>query len=86
MTYTPNSLLQFGAIIALTADRYSGLPHTGRPNYAHSGGDLATLLDQLQPLAADLGQLTSYQDFAFLLEQLNHTLPSYWPGDSGYSR
>ncbi len=86
LTYTPNPLLQFGAIVALTADRYSGLPYAARPNYSNNGGDLATLLDQLQPLAADLGQLTSYQDFAFLLEQLNHTLPTYWPGDSGYSR
>lgn len=86
LTSTPNPLLQFGAIVALTADRYSGLPYAGGPNYANNGGDLATLLTQLQPLAADLGQLTSYQDFAFLLEQLNHTLPSYWPGDSGYSR
>ena len=95
LTYTPNPLLQFGAIVALTADRYSGLPHSARPDYANSGsrpnyanhgGDLATLLDQLQPLSADLGQLTSYQDFTFLLEQLNHSLPAYWPGDSGYSR
>ena len=86
LTYTPNPLLQFGAIVALTADRYSGLPYAGGPNYANHGGDLATLLTQLQPLATDLGQLTSYQDFTFLLEQLNHTLPDYWPGDSGYSR
>ena len=86
LTYTPNPLLQFGAIVALAADRYSALPYAGRPDYANSGGELATLLDQLQPLASDLGQLTSYQDFAFLLEQLNHSLPSYWPGDSGYSR
>ena len=95
LTYTPNPLLQFGAIVALTADRYSGLPYAGIPDYAHNGGspnyanhggDLATLLTQLQPLSADLGQLTSYQDFAFLLEQLNHSLPAYWPGDSGYSR
>ena len=92
LTSTPNPLLQFGAIVALTADRYSGLPYAGRPDYANSpdyannAGDLAALLDQLQPLAADLSQLTSYQDFAFLLEQLNHTLPAYWPGDSGYSR
>ena len=86
LTYTPNPLLQFGAIVALTADRYSGLPYAGRPDFASRGGELATLLDQLQPLAADLGQLTSYQDFAFLLEQLNHSLPAYRPGDSGYSR
>ena len=86
LTYTPDPLLQFGAIVALAADRYSGLPYAGRPDYAYSGGELAILLDQLQPLAADLGQLTSYQDFAFLLEQLNHSLPAYWPGDSGYSR
>ena len=86
LTYTPNPLLQFGAIVALAADRYSGLPYAGGPGYAYSGSELATLLDQLQPLASDLGQLTSYQDFAFLLEQLNHSLPAYWPGDSGYSR
>ena len=84
--YAQDPLLQFGALVALAADRYSGLPYANGPDSANAGGDLATLEEQLQLLAADLGQLQSYQDFAFLLAQLRQSLPAYWPGDSGYSR
>ena len=86
VVYAPAPLLQFGALVALAADRYSGLPYANGPDYANAGGDLATLEEQLQLLAAALGQRQSYQDFAFLLAQLRQSLPAYWPGDSGYSR
>ena len=86
VVYAPDPLLQFGALVALAADRYSGLPYANGPDYANAGGDLATLAEQLQLLADALGQRQSYQDFAFLLTQLRQSLPAYWPGDSGYSR
>ena len=77
-------LLQFSALVALAADRYSGLPYAAY--YPDFSRDLSDLLSQLQPLSADLGQLTSYQDFAFLLEHITQGLPAHRPGDSGYSR
>lgn len=101
--YAQNPLLHFGALVALAADRYSGLPYPTSPDYANAGlpypngpdyanpgGNparaLATLQEQLQLLSPALGQLQSYRDFAFLLEQLSQSLPSYWPGDTGYNR
>ena len=86
VVYAPDPLLQFGALVALAADRYSGLPYANGPDYANAGGQLAALEEQLQLLADALGQRQSYQDFAFLLAQLRQSLPAYWPGDSGYSR
>ena len=86
VVYAPDPLLQFGALVALAADRYSGLPYANGPDYANAGGQLVTLEEQLQLLAAALGPRQSYQDFAFLLAQLRQSLPAYWPGDSGYSR
>ena len=83
-----NPLLQLGALVALSADRYSGLPYAGDP-YSHSvGWELATLADRLEPLSGDLGQLAAYHDFSFLLEHLTRELPAagLHPGDSGYSR
>ena len=119
--YAQNPLLHFGALVALAADRYSGLPYSNSPAYANPGGNpdyanpglpypnspdyanpglpypnglayanparaLATLQEQLQLLSPALGQLQSYRDFAFILEQLSQALPNYWPGDTGYSR
>ena len=93
--YAQNPLLHFGALVALAADRYSGLPYPNSPDYATAGGNptyanptraLATLQEQLRLLSPALGQLQSYRDFAFLLEQLSQSLPHYWPGDTGYSR
>ena len=86
VVYAQDPLLQFGALVALAADRYSGLPYAHGPDYANAGGQLATLEEQLQLLSDTLGPRQSYQDFAFLLAQLRQSLPNYWPGDSGYSR
>ena len=83
-----NPLLQLGALVALAADRYSGLPDAG-DSYPHSvGWELATLADRLEPLSGDLGQLAAYHDFSFLLEHLTRDFPAagFHPGDSGYSR
>ena len=93
--YAQNPLLHFGALVALAADRYSGLPYANGPDYANAGGNptyanpaiaLATLQERLHLLSPALGQRQSYRDFAFLLEQLIQALPHYWPGDTGYSR
>lgn len=93
--YAQNPLLHFGALVALAADRYSGLPYANSPGYATAGGDptyanpasaLTTLQERLQLLSPALGQRQSYRDFAFLLEQLRQALPRYWPGNTGYSR
>ena len=80
-----DSLLQFGAIVALASDRYSGLPYD-RP---YPSDDLDALQDRLQDLQRDLGRLDSYKDFRFLLEHITEDAGSMAPQDrrgSGYSR
>ena len=83
-----NPLLQLGALVALSADRYSGLPYAGAPYSRNVSWELETLADRLEPLSGDLGQLAAYHDFTFLLEHLTRDFPAagFQPGDSGYSR
>ena len=82
-------LLQFGAIVALSADRYSGLGDR-RPSYLpEMSGDLTRLLGLLRPLQHDLGELPAYNDFRFLLEHINQAVSEQVPEatlPSGYSR
>ena len=78
-------MLQFGALVALSADRYSSLPHVGAAA-SEVGWELWALSDRLQPLAGQLGGLDSYNDFAFLLDQMIYAAPSDGSGSSGYSR
>ena len=64
-----NPLLQMGALVALSADRYSSLP------YADSSSpsvhrDLLYLTDELLSLDSRLGDLGAYQDVAFLMEHI----------------
>ena len=75
------AFLQFGSIVALAADRYSNLDFAESP----VGRDLAILLDELWSLDRQLGDLTSYKDFSFLLDYLTQTAQKERP-DSGYSR
>ena len=63
------AFLQFGGIVALAADRYSNLDYSESP----VDRDLAVLLDELWSLDRQLGDLTSYKDFSFLLEYLTQT-------------
>ena len=75
-------MIQFGAIVALAADRYSG----GAPS---NGYDLELLWDHLERLERRLGHLDAYYDFRFLLEHLAEHATYIGPEprpDTGYSR
>ena len=84
-----DALFQLGAIVALAADLYGGLPFSedrGYPGAAYSG--MLTLSDRLESLRPELGELQAFQDFAFLLGHITEAVghkagPS---GSSGYSQ
>ncbi|MDE2899746.1 MAG: von Willebrand factor type A domain-containing protein [Chloroflexota bacterium] len=80
------ALLDFGALVALAADRYASLPQLEGGNAGFVQRDLQTIYDRLIPLGGELGGLNSYQDFVFMLETLNGGLPAYPEQGSGYSR
>jgi len=75
------AFLRFGSIVALAADRYSNLDFSESP----VDRDLKILLDELWSLDRQLGDLTSYKDFSFLLDYLTQTAQKERPS-SGYSR
>ena len=79
-------LLQLGAIVALSADRYSGLYDDAY--VAEISRDLTALEDQLASLDGRLGGLGAYQDFRFMLEQMAERARAQAPpaNSSGYSR
>ncbi len=83
---TSMALLDFGALVALAADRYARLPSVDSRNASDVQRDLANLYHRLVPLDQSLGHLQSYRDFLFLLEQLNGGFPTNPETDSGYSR
>ena len=74
--------------MALSADRYSGLPYAGYPDFPNVGWELSTLLHRLKSLKSDLGQVDAYGDFTSLLEHITRDIPAdvIQPRDSGYSR
>ena len=81
-----DAMLNFGAVVALTADRYSGL---GLYRESDSGyaRDLHDLWEHTSELENDLGDLAAYRDFAFVANTLRNA--PYVPApldDSGYSR
>ena len=84
-----DALFQLGAIVALAADLYGGLPFSedrGYPGTAYTG--MLTLSDRLESLRTELGELQAFQDFAFLLGHITEAVghkagPS---GSSGYSQ
>ncbi len=65
---TDGALLQFGAVVALAADRYSSLPYPEAPYDVQY--DLSVLQDELRTLDRHIGGLASYQDFAFVMERI----------------
>ena len=77
-------LLRFGAVVALTADRYSALDG-GRGPY-DANRDLWSLQGLTDGLQGDLGHLAAFRDFAYVLESLLRSVPYARPDDSGYSR
>ena len=88
--YDADPWLQWGAIVALAADRYSGLTYGSSERYVRDArDDLARLLGLLQPLEAHLGALVAYQDFRFLLQGMSRDVDDMVPAPtppSGYSR
>ena len=81
-----NPLLQLGAIVALSADRYGGL-RDGEYT-AEISRDLTALQGHLRSLDGSLGSLTAYQDFKSLLQQMAERAREQAPASapSGYSR
>ncbi len=79
-------LLQLGAIVALSADRYGGL-YDGE-YVAEISRDLTELEDQLGSMQSSLGGLGAYQDFRFMLEHMADRARAQAPPatSSGYSR
>ena len=83
---TGDPLLEFGAVVALASDRYGSLPYAGGDSYGDVRRDLDDLSDRLQPLGRQLGDLDSYQDFAFLMDHMTASMPQDSASTSGYSR
>ncbi len=83
-----DSLLQLGALVALSSDRYSSLTHVSDQDYPSVRGQLSALADHLRPLKSQLGNRDAYRDFAFLLDHIVQEAPAQKvnPGSSGYSR
>ena len=79
-------LLELGAIVALSADRYGGL-YEGEFIAAISS-DLTELEDRLQSLNSSLGGLGAYQDFRFMLALMAERARAQAPpaAPTGYSR
>ena len=82
-----SALLKFGAIVALSSDRYSSLPHLDNSDSGYVRDDLEMLIDQMWPLEDQLGNLQSYQDFTFLLEHITDAVDGHVASrGSGYNR
>ena len=81
-------LLQLGAIVGLSSDRYSGMPYDSRDDYSGVSSELTALSGRLQSLRSHLGSLDAYNDFTFLLDHIigrvSEIAPT--PKPSGYSR
>ena len=82
-----SALLQFGAIVALSSDRYGSLPHLEDSESGYVRDELESLIDQMWPLEDQIGGLQSYQDFAFLLEHITDSIDGHVATrGSGYNR
>ena len=60
-------MLRFGAVVALSADRYSGLPYAD-PDRIYT--DLRRLSDHLLGLEEHLYEIPGYDDFGYVLDHL----------------
>ena len=78
-------LLRFGAVVALTADRYSALGEFAEPHRGYAQ-DLWRLRDLTVDLQNDLSHLAAFHDFAYVMETLLMNVPYVSPDNSGYSR
>ena len=78
------ALLDLGALVALSSDRYSRLSQLQGSDAALVRRELDTAAEALDWHANQLSGLDAYHDFRFLLEHLRHALPTN--ARSGYSR
>ena len=78
-------MLGFGAVVALTADRYSALGDSLEPSHGLAR-DLWRLWDLTEDLQNDLNHLAAFHDFADVLQTLLLNVPYVAPDNSGYSR
>ena len=78
-------LLRFGAVVGLTADRYSALGEFAEPHRGYAQ-DLWRLKDLTEDLQNDLSHLAAFHDFAYVMETLLMNVPYVSPDNSGYSR
>ncbi|MXY72729.1 MAG: DUF3520 domain-containing protein [Dehalococcoidia bacterium] len=80
--------LRLGAIVGLSADRYSSLSpqvENAEVDYAGIHADLSALQGRLRGLEGSLGSSQAYQDFSFLLDELTAEAAEQAP-PSGYSQ
>ena len=77
-------LLEFGVVVALTADRYSALSDSREPDRGYAR-ELWSLRDRTVDLQ-NVGHLAAFKDFAYVLETLLMNVPRVTPDTSGYSR
>ncbi len=79
--------LKLGSIVALSADRYSALPYPQYMDYGSLNWELSELNRRLRTLKGDLGHLTAFSDFGYLLDHMTRFIPPEppRPADSGYS-
>ena len=81
-----DALLEFGAIVALAADRYASLPTANSEGATDVESQLSALSNRLQSLERQLGELDSYKDFRYVLTEMLRDLPQAPVGSSsGYS-
>ncbi len=78
------ALLDLGALVALSSDRYSRLSQLQGSDAALVRRELDTAAEALDWHANQLSGLDAYHDFRFLLEHLRDALPTN--ARSGYSR
>ena len=74
----------FGAIVALAADRYSGLHEYGGDNPGSIHRDLSGLANRLRSVGSPIAGSTAYQDFEYVLNSLVEKVEP--PPRTGYSR
>ena len=74
----------FGAIVALAADRYSGLHGYGGEHPGSIHRDLADLADMLSSVGSPIAGTAAYQDFEYVLNSMVDKVEP--PPRTGYSR
>ncbi len=76
--------IEFGAIVALTADRYSGLHEYGGDHPGSIHMDLSDLASMLRSVGSPIAGSTAYNDFEYVLNALVENVEP--PARTGYSR